>query len=56
VIQSAKSNSRGARRIETNVERLTIAKYKAASSRRVIEVLNATSTSTTTPSTRTSFR
>jgi hypothetical protein len=55
-MQSAKSNSRGARRIETDVEKLTTAKYMAATSRRVIEVLNATSTSTTTSSTRTGFR
>jgi hypothetical protein len=56
VMQNAKSKSRGARRIETDVERLTIAKYKAATSRRVIEVLSVTSTSTTMSSTRTSFR
>jgi hypothetical protein len=55
-MQSAKSNSRGARRIETDVEGLTIVKYRAATSRRVIEVLSAMSTSTTTSSTRTSFR
>ena len=51
-IQSAKSDTRGPRRTETDLESLSIANYRAAISRRVTK---ATSTSMTASSTRSSF-